>query len=332
MSPGKRHESAKGIRGGPNAWDPNGFKRLVASPRALPSRLFPRPEEDRLLAAARAGDARAMRRLLTALSGPAYRFGRGFCRDRHDAEDVMQEVLIALARSLSRFRGEASLTSWAYVVARRVCMRRRRRRSGEGAHPMSLDAGPLAGSESGGLADPDADPLRRLERRELGRLLERAIVALPAPQREVLMLRDVEGLSAREVGKALRLGERAVKSRLHRARLALRSALAPYVAAPLRSASPSGATAPAARCAGTARLVSRYLEGEITATRCARLARHVQGCPDCGAACASLRDVLGACRAWGRSRLPPWLTDRVREAIRRAADDFSSVAPGKARA
>lgn len=284
-------------------------------------------EEARLLNAARAGDARALRQLLTTLAGPAYRFGRGFCRDPHDAEDVMQEVLTALARSLSRFRGDASLTSWAYVVARRVCMRHRRKRSGEPAHIASLDAAPADGGAAGQPADAAvdraADPLERLERHQLGALIERAIVALPAPQREVLLLRDVEGLSARAVGAALGIGERAVKSRLHRARMALRRALAPELA-PARAAAPG--------CPDTAGLVSRYLEGELTAARCRTLAAHVAGCPSCGAACEALREALGACRAWGRRPLPADLRDRVRAAIRGLAADEAGIARERARA
>lgn len=308
----------KRIRRGANPRIRNVLERLArARHGAAAGSLTPR-EETRLLASARDGDPRAMRQLLTALSGPAYRFGRGFCHDPQDAEDVMQEVLTALARGVARFRGDASLTSWAYVVARRVCMRHRRLRSGEPARLASLDAEPAEGGASDTLADRGADPLDRLERRELGALLERAIVSLPAPQRDVLLLRDVEGLSAREVGRALRLGERAVKSRLHRARQALRLALAPQLAPTGRPAPRPGGAA-AARCPDTALMISRYLEGEITPARCAELAAHVEGCSDCRSTCETLRIALGACSRWGLEPLPADLRLRVRDAIRRVS-------------
>lgn len=302
----------------PNSGDRNALERFARARRESPAGSLTPREEARLLAAARGGDPRAMRQLLTALSGPAYRFGRGFCRDPQDAEDVMQEVLAALARGVSRFRGDASLTSWAYVVARRVCMRHRRLRSGEPARLASLDAEPAEGGAADTLADRGADPLDRLERRQLGALLERAIVSLPAPQRDVLLLRDVEGLSAREVGRALRLGERAVKSRLHRARMALRLALAPQLVPVGRPA--ARAAAAVGPCPDTALMVSRYLEGEITPARCTELAAHVERCADCRSACASLRVALGACSRWGRAPLPPDLRLRVRDAIRSVSD------------
>ena len=86
------------------------------------------------MAAARGGDRRALRRLLERMSRPIYRFGRGFCRNTEDAEDVMQEVLASLVRSLPTFRGEASLSSWAYTVARHACIRQRRMQ----AHAMRV--------------------------------------------------------------------------------------------------------------------------------------------------------------------------------------------------
>lgn len=328
----------KRIRRSANARNRNALNRLARASRESVAASLPRREEGRLLVAARAGDPRALRQLLTALAGPAYRFGRGFCGDPDDAEDVMQEVLVALARDIGRVRGDGSLTSWAYVVARRVCLRHRRRRSGEPARMASLEAGPEGDGEAGRLAAPGADPLDRVERRELGAILERAILALPATQREVLLLRDVEGLSARAVARALGVGERAVKSRLHRARMALRQALAPRLA-PSRSpvaatgATPRPATGGAAPgCPDTARLVSRYLEGELTPARCDELAAHVDACAACRSACDVLRQALGACRAWGRSPLPAPLRARVREAIRDAAGSPPPVARERARA
>ena len=331
----------KRIPRAPNSRKRNVLEHLADTHRESVAGSLAPGDEARLLAAARGGDHRAIRQLLTALSGPAYRFGRGFCHDHQDAEDVMQEVLAALARGLSSFRGDASLTSWAYVVARRACMRHQRLRSGQPARVTSLDAGPAEAGAADTLADRNDDPLDRLERRQLGALLDRAIVALPALQRDVLLLRDVEGLSARAVGKALRLSERAVKSRLHRARMALRRTLAPQLASGRRpeasratTAAPrpeSRRAAASARCPDTALMVSRYLEGEITPARCAELAAHVEGCPDCRSACDSLRIALGACRTWGRSPLPLDLRARVRDAIRRAVDE-AGVARGRGRA
>lgn len=265
-----------------------------------------RAEERRLLSAARGGERKALDRLLQMLSGPVYRFGRGFCGDPHDAEDVAQVTLAAIARALHDFRGDSSLTTWAYTVARNACTRQRRRGAQAPARLESLDAGTPARPGALQVADSREDPHRALERTELRDALQHAIAGLPSAQREVLVLRDVEGLSAKQVGEALRISERAVKSRLHRARVALRERLAPY--APQAPAGP--------RCPDTARLVSRYLEGELDAEACARLEVHVKSCPDCGAACATLKDALVTCRSWRGEALPGPIRASLRKAIR----------------
>jgi len=261
-----------------------------------------RKEEAHLLAAARQGDAVALTKLLERAAGPAHRFSTGFCRDRHDAEDLVQDVLAALMRSLRSFRGDSSLSTWIYIVAKRACSRLRKRQGLQ----SRLDDLPTTKHP---VEDASREPEPRFERRQLRAALERAIASLPMSQREVLVLRDVEGLPAAEVGRVLGLGERAIKSRLHRARLTLRQNLAPFVAG-------HDAPAPAAKCPDTARLLSRYVEGELSPLICARLEGHVSLCEACGGACDSLREVLGACRAYGEQTLPAGLRREVRATIR----------------
>jgi RNA polymerase sigma-70 factor, ECF subfamily len=270
-----------------------------------------RAEERRLVSAARGGDHRALDRLLRLLSGPIHRFGEGFCGDPDDAEDVTQITLAALVRSLRDFRGESSLTTWAYAVARNACTRYRRRGARAPARLESLDEGTSARPGALQVADPGEDPQRALERAELRDALQRAIAALPPSQREVLVLRDVEGLPAKQVGEALRLSERAVKSRLHRARVALRDRLAQH--APRAGVRP--------RCPDTVRLVSRYLEGELDAEACASLEVHVKNCPDCGATCATLRDALVTCRSWRNEKLPGPVCASLQRATRQVSNE-----------
>jgi RNA polymerase sigma-70 factor (ECF subfamily) len=250
-----------------------------------------------------------MRRLLQLVSGPIYRYGRGFCGDPHDAEDVMQEVLISLVRGLERLRGDASVTTWAYRVAKNACTRRRRRRSGEPETHLSLEA---PGRESDGpidLPDTSSDPERDAERSELSSALGEAIANLPPPQRDVLVLRDVEGLKASEVAEVLGIGERAVKSRLHRARANLRGALAPF------AADTTGGSGKKKSCPDTARLMSRYLEDELNPSVCEKLEAHVESCLPCGEECEALRRALVSCRGWRKEKLPPEIQRAVRSAI-----------------
>jgi len=278
------------------------------TPRPVPG-VSTRADEAKLVAAARKGDRKAIEALFKAASEPALRFSRGFCRDPHEAEDLAQDVMATLLRTLHTFRGESSLSTWTYTVARRACGRRKKRMAK--LAPLE-EAGPAVLERPA----PEAEPHRRLERRQLGEALERAIAALPQAQRDVLVLRDVEGLSAAEVAKIVGIGERAVKSRLHRARLAVREQLAPFV---------KGGDAPprGGQCPDTARMLSRYLEGELSPGMCARMQEHVASCPACGGACESLRAVLGACREYGRQSVPP----EIRLAVRTAVKDLLAARP-----
>ena len=243
-----------------------------------------------------------MGELLRRAAAPAWRWSMGFCRNDDDAADLAQDVLVTLQRSLSRFRGDASLSTWTYVVARRACARRKRR----AGRQTSLDAPGLAGVLD--RADPSPGPAVHLERRRLAAKLEQEIAALPAAQREVLVMRDVEGLSAREVGVVLGVGERAVKSRLHRARMTLRERLGPFVTG-------RAAAAPSPGCPESALLLSRQLEGELNAADCARMERHARDCRGCRDRCAELQRVLGACRGYGEKPVPRELRDAVRDAL-----------------
>jgi RNA polymerase sigma-70 factor, ECF subfamily len=217
-----------------------------------------------------------------------------FCRDRHDAEEIAQDVLNSLVRSLARYRGEGTLSTWAYTVARHACVRHRRR-SGQAA--VSLEEWRDGNGAEPPDRDPASDPVGRLERREVREAVAAALRALPAHLREAVVLRDVEGLSAREAAKVLRITERALKSRLHRARVALRTALQPLVTG--EEFSP-----PKSRCPDIARSWSLNLEGEVSPAVCARLEEHVRGCPECAATCRTMRTMLRQCRLLRAKPLP----------------------------
>jgi RNA polymerase sigma-70 factor (ECF subfamily) len=261
-----------------------------------------------MVTAARRGEDQAMRRLLEHVTPALHRFSLGFCRDPLDAEETMQDVLVSLIRTLDRFRGDATLASWTYAVARRVCARRRRRRAGEPIVWDSLDAPGRRSREPA--ATRTAEPLARMEQAELREVLERTLASLPEADREVLVLRDVEGLESQEAARALGVSEAAFKSRLHRARQAMRRALAPY----LQSGDPVATPG----CPDTARLLSRYLEGEIDTRTCASIEAHVRGCQPCQGACRALQETLRACRRLGTRKLPRTLRTRVRRAIEAA--------------
>ena len=256
-----------------------------------------------LLAAARAGDARAVEALIAAYQGQIYRYSLAMCRDAQDAGDVLQETLLSLARGVEQVRGE-TIHPWLYTVARSHCAKRRRRRS---QAPRPSDVVPMeAMGET--LADPGATPEGSLDAAELHRALQAAIQGLEPMYREVLLLRDVEGYSAAEVASALGLGEAAVKSRLHRARLAVRQALAPALEAPAQPA-------PGGTCPDVLRQLSRKLEGDFDAGTCAELEAHVASCPRCKQRCESLSRTLALCRSSPSPSVPEDLQRKVRAAL-----------------
>lgn len=165
-----------------------------------------------LLTAARAGDRAALDALLARYQPAIYRFGLHMCGDEESAREVLQETLLAAFRHLPGFRGDAALSTWLYQIARSFCIKERR-----AAHPaVALDEQ---------LADPALAPDGQTHAHEVGAALVAAIRALPADQREVLVLRDVEGLSAEEAAHVIGIEVGALKSRLHRARSALRERL-----------------------------------------------------------------------------------------------------------
>jgi RNA polymerase sigma-70 factor (ECF subfamily) len=136
----------------------------------------------------------------------------------------------------------------------------------------------------------------------------------------VLVLRDVEGLTAPEVAEVMGLTVEAVKSRLHRARVAVREALAPLLAAPAPGA-PSGAPAPAvpaplgSTCPDIVELFSRHLEGEISASLCADMEQHLARCPACQSRCDSLQRTLALCRGAPLPEVPKAVQADVRRAL-----------------
>ena len=262
------------------------------------------PTDEELLDAVRAGDDEAVRALLVRHAPAVFRFGMKMCRDRRDAEDVLQETLLAAARGLRDVRGASSLTTWLYTVARSFCVKKRRRSKHAPAEIVPLDE-PLGDR----IAAREALPDETAERHELAAALDEAIATLDDKDREVLVLRDVEGLSAAEVAEVLGVGVAAVKSRLHRARAAVRARLVPL----LGEAAPAHPSAPP--CPDVAAMLSRYLEGDIGPEACDAMARHVATCTSCDAECASLRRTVGLCREAGAGELPKDVQARVRRAL-----------------
>jgi RNA polymerase sigma-70 factor (ECF subfamily) len=180
-----------------------------------------------LVRAASRGDREALEALLMRAQEVAYRFSLTVCGHAEDAEDVMQDALLKTFHHVGRIRDPDAFRPWLYRTVRNACLMRRRRRVDEPAHVLSLDE---LLPVPGGVVPIDApdrgrDPEAQMINSRLRRRLRRALGALPAGHRVVVFLREMEGLSTREVARILGLSEANVKTRLHRARLFLQRQL-----------------------------------------------------------------------------------------------------------
>jgi RNA polymerase sigma-70 factor (ECF subfamily) len=186
--------------------------------------------EEQFLERLRAGEAAAFDRLVEERHGDIYALLCRLTEDPEEARDLTQETFLQAFRHLASFRGDADVRTWLYRIAVNQARNRwrwwkRRRRD----RTLSLDA-PASESQdtplSAGLANESAeDPERQALARERERALHAALQTLSRPYREVIVLRDIEGLSYEEVALALDLNVGTVKSRLSRGRNELRRRL-----------------------------------------------------------------------------------------------------------
>ena len=184
-----------------------------------------------LLDKAVAGDAGALEALMGRHAGRVYRLAYGITRNPADAEEVVQDVFLTVVRKGGSFEGQATLATWMYRVTMNAALNRRRGKrrelevSLEEHLPTYTENGHRAGDRSDLLVDWSSTPEEWVLSGESRRVLENAIDSLPDHYRAVLVLRDVEELSNEEVASIVGDSLASVKSRLHRARMALREQL-----------------------------------------------------------------------------------------------------------
>jgi RNA polymerase sigma-70 factor (ECF subfamily) len=154
-----------------------------------------------------------------------YSLARRMLGNDADAEDVTQDVLLQVVRKLHTFRGESELSTWLHRVTVNAALAHRRRQARRPEQNLEVSLDHIQEQNSSSSSEPDREVLNR----ELRRHLEAAIARLPEMYRDVFVLADVEQLPNAEIGDLLDLSLPAVKSRLHRARLMVRDALAPYL-------------------------------------------------------------------------------------------------------
>jgi len=190
--------------------------------------------DEELIKQAKKGDERAFAHLVQRYESLVYSFAFKMCRDEEKASETWQDTFVNVFRKLHQFDGRSKFTTWLYTIVTNNCRMKRRQRKLDQAS-VSIESP----AESHDDADHDQTaqtipswketPLDSMMDKELRTLLDDAIQQLPYDYRVVFVLRDVEGMSAEETGKILKLSVPAVKSRLRRARVFLREHLNPYM-------------------------------------------------------------------------------------------------------
>jgi RNA polymerase sigma-70 factor (ECF subfamily) len=205
------------------AWQATGHAPERPSPGgARVSGPAPASDEPELVERSRAGDRSAFEELVRRHADRLYAVVLRFVADADEAEDVTQEAFLRAWRSIGSFEGRSRFFTWIYRIGINEAKRRTERKSPARAFG-SIEDGPIEEAP-----DWSEAPEFRAEQGDLRRVLEDAVRALPPEYRAPLILRDVEGLSTQEAAEVMELGEAAFKSRLHRARLAVRRAVDRY--------------------------------------------------------------------------------------------------------
>jgi len=183
----------------------------------------PQDEDAPLVERARGGDRAAFEELVRRYADRLYAVVVRLTLDEQEAEEITQEAFLRAWRGIEGSRGSARFFTWLYRIGVNEAKRRAERRSSE-SWVSSLEERPAQD-----VPDACPGPEQRTTQRELRSALEQAIRALPLAYRAPLILRDVEGLSTAEAASILGLREAAFKSRVHRARLAVREAVDDYL-------------------------------------------------------------------------------------------------------
>jgi RNA polymerase sigma-70 factor (ECF subfamily) len=184
------------------------------------------------------GNNSAFEELVSRYSEKAYHLAYRFTRNQEDAEEVLQDVFVTVYKKIDGFEGKSSFSSWLYRVTVNAGLMKIRKRKQDRSVAMDDILPQIENAISVRNAEyQNADV--NTYRKQLTKAMEEAIEKLPDDYRPVFILRDVDGLTSKEVSKILNLSIPAVKSRLHRSRLMLRKKLCPlyseYSGSPVKS-------------------------------------------------------------------------------------------------
>jgi len=190
-----------------------------------------------------AGEPDAFDRFIEHFRPKIFQYSWLMCGDREDAEEVAQDALLKVFENLDQLREPEKVRPWVFRIAKNACLMKRRKSVFAPSRELSLDEFIPAKDGSIGrlqIADWSNLPDNQVLRSELSGVLGAAIGELPESYRSVILLRDVEELSTQDTAQILDVSEDVVKTRLHRARLAVRKKLDEYLQTGRRSPVPAG--------------------------------------------------------------------------------------------
>jgi RNA polymerase sigma-70 factor (ECF subfamily) len=199
----------------------------ISSPPPTP----PLATDEELVARARAKDFAAFEQLLDRYEDKIFRLAYRFVRNETEAKEILQDTFLSIWRKLDTFKGDAQFSSWLYRVAANAALMRLRAQK---RHPeVSTEELPIDFLDNYGHLPAGGEnwakrPDDELQSEELRRHIQAAVDELPEIYRTVFLIRDVEGLSTEETADVLQISIPTVKTRLHRARLALRETITKY--------------------------------------------------------------------------------------------------------
>jgi len=185
---------------------------------------LPCPEEA-LVARARSGNIAAFEQIVTAYEKRVYNLALRMMGNPDDASDVAQEAFLRVYSSLRSFRGDSSFSTWIYRIVSNICLDELRKRNRQRLAYLDEPVESEDGEMSKQVPDPSPGPDDVLQQTETRECIQRGIASLHEDHRVIVVLRDIQGLSYEEIAEILGISLGTVKSRLNRARTALKERL-----------------------------------------------------------------------------------------------------------
>ena len=198
------------------------MEKLIEKPKVT-------DQDTELILKIKSGQTELFETLLGRYETRLYNFGLRMCRNRTDAEDLVQETFINIFKYLDGFRMESKFKNWAYKIAASVCMKIKKKNKVPERDLSLEDILPKTKKEVSGKIPAWANqPVHALMNKEMSEEIKKEIDKLPPNYRIILVLRDMEGFSTNEVAEIINISKSNVKVRLHRARSFLREGLRSY--------------------------------------------------------------------------------------------------------